>query len=410
MGFSFLRQIIPQKFINLVWHLPQAVLANVVYGFPSRKLTVIGITGTSGKTTTTHLIYHLLKTAGFKVALVSSVAAKIGDKRVDIGLHVTNPEPWLLQKLLKKIADQGLTHVVLEVTSHGLDQHRTWGINFAYGLIINLRHEHLDYHQTITSYHAAKLKLVKAAKVAVLNSADQSYAAAKKIARGQVLSFKPQTKLAAANLLGDFNQENIAAAAAVAQDLGVKAAAVNQALKSFPGIPGRMELVYQKDFTVVVDFAHKPDALERALQAIKALKGGSGRTIAVFGCAGLRDRLKRPQMGEIAAKLADVTILTAEDPRTEDVNTIITAIAQGALAAGAKEVSLKAGYPKKAAHVFIRQPDRQAAINLAVHIAKPGDWVGLFGKSHEKSMCFGTIEYAWDEFAAVKKALKKRQP
>ena len=115
-------------------------------------------------------------------------------------------------------------------------------------------------------------------------------------------------------------------------------------------------------------------------------------------------------MGEIAAKLADVTILTAEDPRTEDVNTIITAIAQGALAAGAKEVSLKAGYPKKAAHVFIRQPDRQAAINLAVHIAKPGDWVGLFGKSHEKSMCFGTIEYAWDEFAAVKKALKKRQP
>ena len=163
MGFSFLRQLIPQKFINLVWHLPQAVLANVVYGFPSRKLTVIGITGTSGKTTTTHLIYHLLKTAGFKVALVSSVAAKIGDKRVDIGLHVTNPEPWLLQKLLKKIADQGLTHVVLEVTSHGLDQHRTWGINFAYGLIINLRHEHLDYHQTITSYHAAKLKLVKAA-------------------------------------------------------------------------------------------------------------------------------------------------------------------------------------------------------------------------------------------------------
>ena len=391
------KRLIPQKLVNSFWHLPKAILANLFYGFPSKKLTVIGVTGTSGKTTTAHLIYHLLLKAKFKVALISTISAKIGEKEIDIGLHVTNPDPFTLQKLLKRIATKGFQFVVLEITSHGLDQHRPWGINFTYGVLTNITHEHLDYHKNFKNYQQAKLKLIKNSQIAVLNQADPSYKSAKKIAPGRIISYEAsQALLLPASLPGDFNQENVTAAQVVAQDLCISDLDLKSALKSFPGIPGRMEIIQTKPFTIIIDFAHKPDALKKALISINKLKGKKGRLISVFGSAGLRDHAKRSIMGKIAAKHSDVTILTAEDPRTENVTDI--------------NDQIEAGFIKVKSHgKLVRQPDRQKAINLAIKMAKPDDYVCLFGKSHEKSMCFGTIEYPWDEFRAVNKALKQRR-
>lgn len=381
---SRVRSLIPNILVNSLWHLPKAIIANYIFGFPSRKLSIIGITGTSGKTSTTHLIHHLLLKANYKVALISTIAAKIGNKEIDIGLHVTNPSPFVLQSLLKKIADKGYTHVVLEVTSHGLAQHRCWGINFDYGLITNLAHEHLDYHGSLKNYHQTKLKLIKHANKAVLNQDDQQFKSAKKTAKKTILSFKASQ---------DFRQTNLNAATVVAIDMGVTQKQINQALKSFPGVPGRMEFIQTKPFTIVIDFAHKPDALEAALKALRQLK--PKRIISVFGCAGLRDVLKRPIMGQISAKLSDITILTAEDPRTQSVRSINDQIAKG--------------FKKAKGKKLFRIPDRQRAINKAINLAKKGDLVALFGKSHERSMCFGTIEYPWSEYQAVKNALKEKK-
>ena len=377
-----LRSFLPNWLVNTFWHLPKAILANLLYGFPSRNLTIIGITGTSGKTSVCHLLHHILQASGLKAALISTISAP--------GLHVTNPEPFVLQKLIKNAVKRGNQYLILEVTSHGLDQHRTWGIVFTYGVITNIRHEHLDYHRTFVNYQQAKLKLIKASQIAVLNQDDPSSNAARKIAFGKILTFSDHS---------DFQQVNLNAALVVAKDLGLSQTKLDAAMRSFPGIPGRMEIIQTKPFAVVIDFAHKPDALEKALHSLNRLKSGQGRTIAVFGCAGLRDVLKRPIMGGISARLADITILTAEDPRTEDLSKIIEAIA-----AGWRE-ERKANH-----HRLLIEPDRQKAINLAIKLAKPGDIVGLFGKAHEKSICFGTIEYAWSEYRAVNTALKQRRP
>lgn len=363
------RTIIPNSWMNLFWHLPQAVLANLIYGFPGRKLTVIGVTGTSGKTSVCHLLHHILQASGLKVTLISTISAP--------GLHVTNPDPFVLQKMLRQLVNKGAKYLVLEVTSHGLDQNRNWGIPFTYGILTNITHEHLDYHKSFANYQNAKLKLIRLAKIAVLNRSDPSFALAKKISRGRMLEFK-----------GEFNEANQAAAAAVAQDLGIIQKKIKTALASFPGIPGRMEFVKTKPFNIVIDFAHKPDALEKALKFLRPKT--RGRLISVFGCAGLRDIKKRPMMGEISSRLADITVLTSEDPRTEDPEEIINQIKSGI----------------KSDHQVYCQPDRQKAIDLAVKLARPGDTVALFGKAHEKSMCFGKIEYPWSEYQAVKKALK----
>lgn len=364
-----LRQLIPQKLINLFWHLPQAILSNLIYGFPGRKLTVIGVTGTSGKTSVCHLLHYILQASGLKVALISTISAP--------GLHVTNPEPFILQKLIKNAVKAGNQNLILEVTSHGLDQYRCWGIPFTYGVLTNITHEHLDYHKSFANYQKAKLKLIRLAKIAVLNQSDPSFALAKKISRGRVLEFS-----------GEFNEANQATAAAVAHDLGISQSEIKAALTSFPGIPGRMEFVKTKPFNIVIDFAHKPDALAKALKFLR--QKTRGQLISVFGCAGLRDRLKRPMMGAISSRLADITVLTSEDPRTENPQEIINQIKSGI----------------KSNHQVYSQPDRQKAIDLAIKLARPGDTVALFGKAHEKSMCFGKIEYPWSEYQAVKKALK----
>lgn len=383
-----------------IYHLFVAILATVRYGFPAQQLTVIGITGTDGKTTTTSLIYHILKTAGKEASLISTVGAFIGGKTYDIGFHVTNPSSIPLQRFLKQIVSQKKTtrpYLVLEVTSHGIDQNRVWGIPFAIAGITNVSHEHLDYHKTYGNYLRTKAKLLQRAKVAVINKDDKSYSmlakilASKKrvITYGKKADITPATLSFQTSLPGEYNTYNILLAIAVCKELGVEDKAIQKGIETFQLPKGRTEIVYKKDFTVMIDFAHTPNAFAQLLPAIKPAKG---RLIHVFGSAGLRDNSKRPEMGEIAAKYADVVILTSEDPRSERVEDINT--------------DIKSGMPKST--MVYEIPDRQEAIHKAIALAEKGDMVVITGKAHEKSMNYGKGEESWNEFEAVKKALKER--
>ncbi|MEK7091345.1 MAG: UDP-N-acetylmuramoyl-L-alanyl-D-glutamate--2,6-diaminopimelate ligase [Patescibacteria group bacterium] len=352
-----------------LWHWGTSWVYALIYGLPAYRLTVVGVTGTDGKTTTSHLIYEMLKTAGFKVALISTVAAYIGDDEIDTGFHVTTPDARLLQPLLKRIADRGITHVVLEVTSHGLDQNRLAGVRFMVGIITNISHEHLDYHGTFEKYKAAKMKLLRMAKHPIYRYTKYKF------------------KILNPKLAGEYNKYNAGAAETVAKVFGIQYSVISEVVKNFAGVPGRMEEIkLGQKFRAIVDFAHTPNALDKILSELRNQVTKGHKLIVVFGCAGLRDHTKRPMMGKIAAKLADKIIITAEDPRTETLESIyrdITAVGS------------------------IREDDRQKAINMAVKMAKPGDIVVVTGKGHEKSMCFGKTEYPWSDKEAFTKAIKK---
>jgi UDP-N-acetylmuramoyl-L-alanyl-D-glutamate--2,6-diaminopimelate ligase len=403
------------------------ILANMVYGFPSRKLQIIGVTGTDGKTTTATLLYHILTQSGFKVALISTVSAKIGNEDIDTGFHVTSPDHFPLQKLLLKIKKSGCTHVVLETTSHGFAQHRFWGIKFTGGIITNISRDHLDYHQTMHNYAAEKAKLFASTKYAVLNQDDDFYEFIRSRTNGKVSTYGAkaghwnlQNFTFELSMIGSYNRLNALAAAAMASHLGVPKKEIQKALKHFPGVKGRMQVMHKKPL-VVVDFAHTPNGLESALKVLKEEATSASRVISVFGCAGHRDANRR-KMGKVSAQNADITVITAEDPRTEGVEKISAEIASWAEAGGARELSSEkltmlrdhkasAKYQLAKAQkilypIYIKVPDRQQAINLALKLARKQDIVGVFGKGHEETMCFGTTETPWSDQKAVQKALK----
>lgn len=391
------RKVIPNYLVNSLYHLPKAVFSNLIFGFPSKSLRVIGVTGTDGKTTAATLIYHILKKAGKKVALITTVAVKMGKKEVETGLHITSPDPLILQRFLKEIKNEGFEFVVLEVTSHGLAQHRVWGVNFEVAVITNVTHEHLDYHKTFENYLKTKAKILRKAKISVLNKEEKNFAFLKSQAKGQVITFglksgdlNPRNFSFKTRLLGDFNQLNCLAAIAAASVLGINKHLIKKTVVSFKGVAGRMQAIDEgQDFTVIIDFAHTPNALKKALTTLREVYKPK-RLIAVFGCAGLRDKKKRPMMGRIAAEKADMVVLTAEDPRTEDVNQIISHII--------------AGFKDKS-RVY-KESDRQKAIELAiVDLAGKGDLVGIFGKGHEKSMCFGKTEIPWSDEKVTRSVL-----
>lgn len=401
MIIDLIKKLIPlPRWLKNSWHLFNAVAALIYYRFPSQSLVVIGVTGTDGKTTTATMIYHFLNQAGYKVALISTVAAYIGSEEIDTGFHVTSPSPWSLQKLLRKIVDQQVTYVVLEATSHGLDQHRLLGIGPDIAVMTNITHEHLDYHGSFSAYVAAKAKLFARAKTVVLNKLDPQHKPLKQKAKQSTTTYlyqlseldkRVQTQIKT-KFEQEYNQANATAALTVGQHLGISEDKLISAIESFPGVPGRMEYINNKhQIEAVVDFAHTPNALKEAIIALKSKH--KGKIIAVYGSAGLRDRKKRALMGKIGSELADEVVLTAEDPRTESVWTIIDQMMS--------QVKQNYGHMHKI-------PDRQEAINFAVSLAKPGDVVACFGKGHEKSMCYGTTEYPWSDAKALKQALSSR--
>ena len=363
-----------------LYHLLEAVLANIWFGFPGKQLTVIGVTGTDGKTTTTTLIYEILKEAGKRASIITSVAAVIAGKSYDTGFHVTNPRAWWLQNYLRQAVDNGDTHMVLEVTSHGLSQNRVWGIPFAVGVLTNVTHEHLDWHGTMESYTRTKLSLLQQSKTAI--------AAAVVLPGKKVIAYDKQRFPFKTKLLGEFNRQNCLAAIAAAKALRIDEEIIRKSIANFRGVLGRLETIATKPFRVIVDFAHTPNAIEQVLQTVRKLT--KKRLIHVFGSAALRDHTKRPLMGAASARWADVIILTEEDYRTENVNEIIDQIVHG--------------IPK--GHEVHKIPDRKKAIEFALSTAKTDDLVIITGKGHEKSLARGKKEYPWSDQETVKNALK----
>jgi UDP-N-acetylmuramoyl-L-alanyl-D-glutamate--2,6-diaminopimelate ligase len=406
-------------------------LAAAFYGYPARKLTMIGVTGTDGKTTTTNLIHQILLAAGYRSGMISTINAVIGERMLDTGFHVTTPDAPEVQCYLSQMVGAGITHVVLEVTSHGLAQYRVEACEFDVAVVTNITHEHLDYHGSFEAYRSAKARLFAGLETtlpkqhgnlrkAILNRDDDSFEYLTRMSTGSILTYgiHPEADVKANDiqqstkglifkvegggvkfdcespLIGDFNISNcLAAISATVFTLGIDPSAAQAGITSLKIVPGRMEKIeLGQDFTAIVDFAHTPNALKVALQTARKITPRN--VIAIFGAAGLRDKQKRRMMAENSIELADSTILTAEDPRTEKLDDILAEMAAGAIRKGGLE-----------GKTFWRIPDRGEAIRFAVSLAQPGDLVIACGKGHEQSMCFGDIEYPWDDRVAMRAAI-----
>lgn len=404
--------------VKNVYHLLQAVIASVVYQFPSRTLCVVGVTGTDGKTTTTAILYQVLKASGYNVAMISTVGAAIGETVESVGFHVTTPSPFALQKYLFQAKKAGVTHVILEVTSHALDQKRVWGISFAVAVVTNVTHEHLDYHNTYEDYVRAKAMLLRVAKVAIINADDVSYrflvpylnerkySTYGMYSKDAVLT--PKKFPFQTNLIGEFNRYNCLAAIAVLRQLLVSDDSIRKALLTIKAPIGRQDIVYDKDFRVIVDFAHTPNAFAKVLPEIR--KQTKGRLIHVFGSAAKRDETKRPLMGKQSAASADIIVLTAEDPRGESIQAISNQIAKGIDATFARvDKQTYKQILQKHTKILFSIPDRKEAIVFALSLAREGDCVITTGKSHEASMNYGKGEEPWDEYKVIEEGLHTRE-
>ena len=370
-----------------------AVLSANWFGHPVRDLAVIGVTGTNGKTTTTTLLWAMLQeTLGSPVGLIGTNGIRIGEETFPA--QRTTPESWEVQQWLRRMADAGCGHVVMEVSSHALCMHRVDGIRFAVGAFTNLTQDHLDFHKTMEEYRTAKGRLFAQSDVSVLNLDDEAGRYYWETVEGEKLSYsesRDEAGLTAKNLRlepgriefeavaqdelahvslgipGGFTLYNALCALGCAKALGLPLERAAAALDHAPGVKGRMEVVpHAGPGTVIIDYAHTPDALEKALTALRDFT--EGRLICLFGCGGDRDRSKRAIMGSIAADLADVCVVTSDNPRSEPPEAIIGDILRGMV---------------RFDKVKIVEPERERAIRLGLSLLKEGDTLLLAGKGHE---------------------------
>lgn len=411
--------------------LALARLAAVWNGYPARRLVMVGVTGTEGKTTTATLIRAALSHAGHPTGLIGTVHAVVGDQVRDTGLHVTTPTSVEVQALLSDMVRAGQTHAVVEATSHGLAQHRLAACDFDVAVITHIEREHLDFHGSLEDYRQAKGMLFRSLseggpkdsappRTAVLNRDDSSFEFLDRIAQVRKVSYgeaaQAEVRLSEVTpslagtamrltgprysvqvrtrLIGSHNARNCAAAfAAAVEALGVAPETAAAGIAGVEGIPGRMEIIDMgQPFGAIVDFAHSPNAIRRALEVGRRLT--SGRLIALFGAVALRDRDNRRLMAEAGAELADLLVFTADDPRTESLADILRVMAEAAVSRGGKE-----------GETFWRIPNRATALRFAVELARPGDLLMALGKGHEQSMAVGEYEYSWDDRVALRAAL-----
>jgi UDP-N-acetylmuramoyl-L-alanyl-D-glutamate--2,6-diaminopimelate ligase len=427
-----------QKLKNTFIHLPKAILYQCFYRYQTKKLTLIGITGTDGKTTTCNLIYEILKNAGINAGVITTIGAKFGDnKEIDTGLHMTSPDPSLIQKIFKKMIDKGVTHVICEVTAHALDQHRFYGCNFQVALITNTSHEHLDYFFNMENYIQAKNKIFKQAKISILNKDDPSFSyLSKKVSKFLTYGIEKKSDFQAKNI--KVNQDgisffvnhqkiitdsiyhyqiyNILAALAVISQLNISSEYLNKTVKIFPLIKGRREEVSNDlGIKAIIDFAHTPNAIANTLSSLKVIK--QEKIIAIFGATGGRDQTKRPEMGLAASQFADIAIITADDTRNENINDINKQIISGIPDTGLLIESTNLTQIKKIIKdnpkkfIYFNIPNRQDAFNLAVKLSQPKDIIIAMGKGHETTILHGKTEYPWSEGEAFRLAfnLKKEK-
>jgi UDP-N-acetylmuramoyl-L-alanyl-D-glutamate--2,6-diaminopimelate ligase len=409
-------------------------LASAFFGYPSRQLDVIGVTGTDGKTTTANIIHWLLQTAGRRAGLMSTVEVKIGAETFPNNSRFTTLEAPEVQGQLRHMADAGIECAVVETTSSGLALHRVWGVTYDLAVITNITSEHLEVHGSLEAYWRAKAMLFEAVdptapakpvafgapRGCVLNADDPSYAYLKDYCRAPIITYGidaeadvraealqlrpdgssfrvrlPDGRAIAVEtpLVARYNVSNCLAALAVGYLRGVASEVMAEALATFPGVPGRMERIEAgQPYMVVVDYAHTTDSLEKALSVLRPL--AAGRLIVLFGSAGERDRVKRPEMGRVAARLADFAVITDEDPREEDAMTILREIAAGAEATGARE-----------GERFVCVVDRRRGVLAALEMAREGDVVLLAGKGHEQSIFIGKEKLPWDDRHVARETL-----
>lgn len=400
-----------------------AELAGSFYRDPSHALKMIAVTGTSGKTTTTYIVEAVLQAAGFKVGVIGTVNFRFG-KKIYPSTHTT-PGPVELQRLLREMKDEGCTHVVMEVSSHALKQHRVAGVLFDVMGFTNLTPEHLDFHPDMEDYFRSKAMLFReffdrAASmgkkpVRVINADDRygqrllgELPASRAYGLGLAslkdsldgISGKFGNLNIKTGLTGQFNISNLLCAIEISQALGVESKAIEAAVaRLIVGAPGRLERIpNKKGIHAFVDYAHKSDALEKVLKTLRAMKSPSQRLITVFGCGGDRDKAKRPVMGKIAAEFSDEVIVTWDNPRTEDPEAIVSAIVEGI-------VEFDAASSKKTSYRV--EPDRKKAIELAVQMAHSGDLVLVAGKGHEDYQIIGTKKIHFDDREVLSHALNQ---
>ena len=386
--------------------------AAAAYDWPARQLRLVGVTGTNGKTTTVNMLRHILDSREARGASIGTLGVLVGSEghAVDGGGGLTTPGPVELQRLLRELVDAGIGRVAMEVSSHSLDQRRVDGVQFDVVVYTNLTRDHLDYHHTMEAYFAAKARLLEYLLphgTVVYNLDDKAWAALRtdrrKVAFSErvmtaevhaegvqfnpggsewTLALGPERLPVRLPLIGDFNVLNALGAAAAAYALGIPSEQIASRLSTLPQVPGRLELLHESP-AVLRDYAHTPDALERALTAVRPFT--SGRLIVVFGCGGDRDKGKRPVMGGIAERLADVAIVTSDNPRTEDPERILD--------------DIEAGMDRRDHDRIV---DRREAIQHALDLAKNGDVVLLAGKGHETYQVRGMTRYPFDEAEIVK--------
>lgn len=424
---DFLRQFLPESFI--LWtHKARAIIACFLYGFPARKLKVIGITGTNGKTTTANLVAAILDEAGYKVGLATTINFKIGKHEWKNNTKMTTMSPFILQKLLRDMVRENCQYAIIETTSHAIQQYRNWGIYYEVAAITNITHEHLDYHKNMNAYRDVKLKLfANSPKVSVINRDDPSYIyfakeraqntyfygidnkadiMARKIileSNGSTFALVTPQKQIVINLQlpGKFNIYNSLAASCIALSQNVELTVIKKALEKIKGIPGRMEIVNNGQKPIImIDFAHTPDGLQKVFEAVKSLT--KGRIIHVGGATGRRDKTKRPILGALSGRWADVSIVTNEDPYNENPWEIIEQVASG-VPRGVKVKSAKV--PGKN---FFKILDRRKAIEMALSIAQKDDIILITGKGAEEVMAVGDKLIPWSDKKVVEEILSSK--
>jgi UDP-N-acetylmuramoyl-L-alanyl-D-glutamate--2,6-diaminopimelate ligase len=421
---EFIKKFTPPFLIDF-YHFSLAFLGAIIYQFPSRKLKVIGVTGTKGKSTVVNLIGRILEEAGYKVGWISSLSFKVGNKEWLNPYHLTMPGRFLLQKTLRQMVKENCQYAILEVTSEGILQYRHKFIDFQIAVFTNLAPEHIERHGSFEKYRAAKGKLFKTVKKThILNlddknieyflklPANEKYGYGIKSQESEIRgtkvikadevkitkngsSFLIQNFLFQIPLLGEFNIYNSLAAISTGLSQSISLKTCKTALEKVKSIPGRMELIKEgQNFTVIVDLAHTPNSFEEVFKTIKSLP--HKKIISIFGSAGGgRDKWKRPVLGKIAAQYSDFLILCNEDPYDENPLAILEAIEKGVR---------ETGFPKEN---YLKIEDRRTAIKKGLEIAKEGDIVFVLGKGTEQIMIIGSQSIPWDDRRVVKEELKK---